>query len=165
VYFGGETFIHFDPRYVQNLNDNPIPEDQKPFINARIGGTLIDFDDFVTNEDSYSAYTRNTVKGRVGDQNPSHNNSISMLWNTGNAQVLDWQALTCSYDNSTCYHAKTVPVIKQVSSHNGYTTGGQHLTIIGWGFNSPNITAIVDGVPCKVIKYQKDQFTCEIGIA
>lgn len=164
VYHGGETYVHFDPKYTQNLNED-LATDEMQFINAKIGGARMDFEESVANDKKFSSWRRNTIRGRVGDQSPAENHEISMLWESGNSHVLDWSALHCSYDNSSCYYAKTVPVIKEVSIHEGFTSGGQSLTVKGWGFNSPNIDAKVDGVPCEVTAYQKDQFTCEVGAA
>lgn len=33
----------------------------------------------------------------------------------------------------------------------------------GYGFNSKNIDAKVDGTPCKVTTYNQDSFTCKTG--
>lgn len=59
----------------------------------------------------------------------------------------------CLPDN-TCYKAKSVPTIKSMSSHSGYSTGGKTLTITGYGFDSkiglPSIT--IDGVECPILK-------------
>ena len=137
-------------------------EEQKPFINAKVGGALIDFDDFVTFETTYGAWVRNYATGIVGDQLPSKSQDISMLWETGQASQVMHEVLHCSYDNSTCYQAKTVPVIFGMNAHTGYKTGGSNLTVFGKGFNSPNIHATVDGQNCTVTRYNKDSFSCEV---
>jgi len=95
-----------------------------PFINAKIGESLLDFENSVDFEDNYSNWHRNNIKGRVGDQKPSSNHSISMLWETGNAKILEGEAFHCSYANTDCYQAKTVPVIFGIDHTSGYTTGG-----------------------------------------
>ena len=56
----------------------------------------------------------------------------------------------CDYSNTTCYIAKGVGVITSINATQGYVTGGQLITVYGNGFNSNNISAIVDGVPCDV---------------
>jgi hypothetical protein len=73
-----------------------------------------------------------------------------MLWEVGHAKVSEVQAKHCSYDMSKCYYAMNVPVIFNISSHIGYTSGRQNLTIHGYGFNSPKTTVKVAGVDCKV---------------
>jgi len=81
------------------------------FINFKIGGALMDFETFVDYDHQYSKWYRNHISGRVGDQLPNANNDINMLWEVGNANIQPIESVTCSYDNSTCYQAKTVPVI------------------------------------------------------
>lgn len=69
----------------------------------------------------------------------------------------------CEYDNEVCYTARSVPVIYEVSSDTTYTTGGQNLTVHGYGFNSENIEATVDGEPCEVTSYSETSFSCQVG--
>jgi hypothetical protein len=102
VYFGSTTNLWFDPKGTMGLIVDLI-EEQKPFINAKVGGALIDFDDFVTFETTYGAWVRNYATGIVGDQLPSKSQDISMLWETGQASQVMHEVLHCSYDNSTCY--------------------------------------------------------------
>lgn len=58
--------------------------------------------------------------------------------------------LRCSFDNSTCYKAKILGVINSISADQGYKTGGQLLTIKGYGFDSENLDVKVDGIQCSV---------------
>jgi len=85
-----------------------------------------------------------------------------MLWEVGYAMVSETESTHCSYDNQTCYQAMNVPVIFNMSSHVGYTSGSQNLTIHGHGFNSDNITVTVDGVPCTVTNTQVESVSCEV---
>jgi len=87
---------------------------------------------------------------------------IQMMWETGKAHVNPATALHCSYDNSTCYQAKSVPVIFETSSNIGYTTGGMNLTIKGYGFIKGKIDAKVDGQDCVVTSQYEDSFNCEV---
>lgn len=116
VYFGSKTHLWFDQKATGTLITD-VPDGQKQFIYAKVGGSLIDFDDFVTFEKTWSYWERNYATGIVGDQKPSKNHDIQMLWETGNAMQQAQEILHCSTDNSTCYKAKTVPVIFDVSSH------------------------------------------------
>ena len=68
----------------------------------------------------------------------------------------------CEYDNEVCYKARSVPVIYGVSENTTYITGGQSLTVTGYGFNSENIDATVDGVPCTVTSYSETEFKCQV---
>jgi len=62
-----------------------------------------------------------------------------MEWYTGQAAHVKGEINHCSFDGKTCYKAKTVPVINSISSNEGYTTGGQSLTIKGHGFDSNTV--------------------------
>jgi len=84
------------------------------------------------------------------------------MWETGQAGVMDHKMLHCSYDNKTCYQAKTVPVIHELSSNTGYMSGGQNLTVTGYGFESGKITAKVGELPCEVTSYDKTAFSCTV---
>jgi len=70
---------------------------------------------------------------------------------------------TCSYDNQTCYKLKTVPMISEIDFDSGYSTGGQNLTIHGYGFQSGDIEVEIDGVMCEVTKYDRYSVSCNTG--
>jgi hypothetical protein len=69
----------------------------------------------------------------------------------------------CEFDNEACYQVRSVPVIYDVSESTTYITGGQNLTVTGFGFNSENIEATVDGEPCTVTSYSETSFSCKVG--
>ena len=69
----------------------------------------------------------------------------------------------CSFDGTTCYKVKTLAVINSISATSGYTTGGQTITVNGFGFNSKSIDVKIDGTSCKVTAYYQDYFTCITG--
>lgn len=164
VYQDSETLLYFDPKSTTSLIPaSDLLSDEMAFVNAKIGGALLDFEFNVDFEDTYSHYHKNSVKGRSGDQPPSAQHDISMLWEIGNSKINHGEALHCSYDNSTCYYAKTVPVIHDMTTNTGYTTGGNVLNVTGWGFRSPNITATADGKACTVLEYSEAWFTCEVA--
>ena len=87
---------------------------------------------------------------------------LKMLWEVGWANVAQGESLHCTYDNQTCYKALNVPVIFNMSSHEGYTSGYQNLTIHGYGFDSNNISIAVDGYECIVKSYRMDSVSCEV---
>jgi len=161
VYFDSETTLIVDPKATPSLIEDLQP-DAKHFINAKIGGALMDFESTITHETSYSHYYRNHIKGRVGDQNPNEDHSVSMLWETGNTQLQPAEALHCNVAEDKCYKAKTVPVIHDMSSHEGYITGGQSISVKGHGFNSGEIDAKLDGVDCVVTSKTDKEFTCNV---
>jgi IPT/TIG domain len=88
-----------------------------------------------------------------------------MLWEIGLSKILASQATHCSYDNSTCYISKTVPVIYNISANEGYYTGGQYLTVKGYGFSKGTIDTKVDGVNCQVVNRKEEEFTCRLDAA
>ena len=82
-----------------------------------------------------------------------------MLWETGASMIQPVEATHCTYDNQTCYQARTVPVIFNMSSNTGYKTGGQNLTVQGYGFNG-DISATLDGVACTITRSSDFSFSC-----
>ena len=122
----------------------------------------MDFEFLVDHDDSVSGWRRQFFKGRIGDRPPSHDDKVTMLWENGQSKSVHTEMLHCAYDNSTCYEAKTVPVIHDISSTTGYTTGKQILTVKGHGFNSENIVAKAAGQDCIVLEKENTQFTCEV---
>lgn len=58
-----------------------------------------------------------------------------MKFLSGNALQMSSSMIRCDYSNSTCYSAKVVAVINSIDASTGYTTGGQLLTINGYGLN------------------------------
>jgi len=154
--------VHFDPKSTTNLIES-LATDEMPFINTKIAGALMDFEDHVESTVYFSHWWENTVRGYVGDQVISPNQAVTMLWETGHAIKHLTRNWHCSYDQSECYEAKTVPSISSVGEHTGYLTGGQNLTIKGSGFATGDIAATLDGVECEVTSRGKDQFCCTVG--
>ena len=122
----------------------------------------MDFEFSVDYETSFSAWYPNGARGKVGELPIGNNDSIKMLWEVGYAGEAQQQITHCHFDNSSCYKVKAVPVIFNISSNTGYTSGGQNLTIYGHGFNNDNISVTVDGANCKVSYYRDDSVSCEI---
>lgn len=103
VYFESLAQIRFDPKLTGNYITG-LKDDELPFINARIGGALLDFEGFVDNESVIHANNPyNFVKGQVGELLPTLSTNVSMHWETGQSWVKPVQSLTCTFDNSTCY--------------------------------------------------------------
>lgn len=144
IYPEADVQLWMNPMSVPNLISN-LKSDDKPFINAKVGGTLLDFEDYVDGNSWYKVNGGYWVKGKVGELPIVDDMNVTMLWETGLSHLHPVKSLTCSFDNSTCYHAKSVPVIYSISSNQGYSTGGMNLTVKGYGFNSENIDAKVDG--------------------
>ena len=123
VYADADVQLFMNPMSVPNLVSG-VKSDDKAFINAKIGGMNLDFEEY---EDGYTWYNANSnywLKGKVGELPANDDLNVTMLWETGLAHVPPVESLTCSFDNSTCYRAKSVPVIYEISSNTGYSTGG-----------------------------------------
>jgi hypothetical protein len=75
------------------------------------------------------------------------------------------ESLHCEATGEACYRAKTVPVIHDMTSNSGYITGGQSITVTGYGFDSENIDAKLDGVDCVVRDQSNEGFTCDVQSA
>jgi len=86
-----------------------------------------------------------------------------MLWETGYAIHDEISMKQCNYDASECYTAKSVPAIYSIDQKEGFVTGGQVITVKGFGFGSGTIKPTLDGVACDVLTQKSDEFTCRAG--
>jgi hypothetical protein len=161
VYFGSQTSLTFDPKGTMGVITGLL-SDELPWINVKIGGALLDFDEQADFDIAINNWNVNIISAIVGDQPISPSQPVNMLWETGQAETKHHKMLHCSYNNQTCYYAKTVPVIYGLSSNTGYISGGQNLTVNGYGFASGNIVAKIGDLECKVTSYTKDQFSCTV---
>ena len=66
------------------------------FINAKIGGSLIDFEFNVDDETTYSSYYRNRARGQVGELPIGESYNITMQRETGQANILRQEATHCT---------------------------------------------------------------------
>lgn len=110
VYAGSENSILFNPKAVLTLIQD-IRADDTAFINAKVGGSLIDFEGFVDETTTYGDWRRNNLRGIVGQLANSKNEKLSMMWEVGRANPAENEIQTCSFDNKVCYETKVVPVI------------------------------------------------------
>jgi hypothetical protein len=76
-----------------------------------------------------SAYNLNQVLGNVGQIGPNASTDANLLFEAGNSLYYDSTMLRCDYTNTTCYRAKSVPVINYIDNLDGYTTGSQTINI------------------------------------
>lgn len=65
VYNGAEVDFHFDPKN-KFIYDDQL-EERKPFVNAKIGNALIDFDGYVDENTPVYGHNLNNVRGKVTD--------------------------------------------------------------------------------------------------
>lgn len=68
----------------------------------------------------------------------------------------------CDFNNTNCYQAKSLPVIFDISENVGYTTGGQNITVKGYGFDVGNVHAVIDGKNCTVTSTSRYEFDCTL---
>jgi hypothetical protein len=137
VYPDSDVAFWIDPRRAQERRSTTLPE--FPWTEVRLNGYGVDFEGFVEEDTTLSAWNKNQVRGRMGAITPNASVDVSFRFRVGYAQHMDHTLLKCSYDNSTCYKVKAVAKIDSISASEGYKTGGQLLTVKGYGFNSDNI--------------------------
>jgi hypothetical protein len=128
-----------------------VASDDLPFVNAKIGLANIDFEGYVASDVGFRGWYNNNVKGIVGDQKISNNLDVRMTWETGFAIHDEISMQNCDYAGTTCYTAKTVPAIFSIDQKKGYLTGGQVITVKGFGFGEGTIKPTIEGVECKVL--------------
>ena len=113
IYHESYADFWFDPKSTTNLIQG-LSTDEMPFINARVSKALIDFEFNVDHDTWFSHWNKNRIRGQIGELPIAKNHSLSMMWETGKAHVLDTHSKYCNFDNSSCYHARTVPVVFDV---------------------------------------------------
>jgi hypothetical protein len=83
VYNGAHVQFWFDPKSTQSLVTDLL-SDELPFINAKIGGSLVDFENTVNDETTFTGWQRhNKVVGKVGEQSISSDQNVTMMWEVG----------------------------------------------------------------------------------
>jgi len=162
VYQDAEVQLIFDPKSIMNKIKD-VASDDLPFVQAKIGLANINFEDYVRSDQGFRGWYNNPVRGIVGDQKISKNLDVKMLWETGYAIHDPVSMKSCNYDASECYTAKTVPAIYSIDQKESYTTGGQVITVKGFGFGRGTIKPTIDGVDCTVLSQSSDAFTCRAG--
>lgn len=106
------------------------------------------------------------MKTRAGDQHPGKGEP-EIRFRVGNAFLRE-SSKHCNFAGDDCWYVKTHPKIDSISSTTGYTTGGQTLTINGWGLKGTTLADVevtVDGVACKVMSSTLEKITCKTGAA
>jgi len=60
-----------------------LDSDEYPFINVKLGGSLIDFEFNVDDTTFFANHRSNHATGQIGELPPGSNYNISMMWETG----------------------------------------------------------------------------------
>jgi hypothetical protein len=101
-----------------------------------------------------------------GDQHPG-NHIPEIRFRVGNAYLRE-SAKHCNFTGNDCWYVKTHPKIDAISHTAGYNTGGQELTITGWGLKGATLAdtkVTVDGVACTVTSATMEKVKCVTGAA
>lgn len=101
VYSDSWVQMWFDPKSTNSLIEE-LQDDEMAFINAKVGGQLIDFEETVTSEDSFNGYggiAAVVTTGQVGEVLPGQHLEMSMLWEVGQTYTDGAMMTHCSYDN------------------------------------------------------------------
>jgi dissimilatory sulfite reductase (desulfoviridin) alpha/beta subunit len=94
-----------------------------PFVNGKIGESIIDFEDTIYFDTIWTSYSRGHARGRITDTVRGYGEP-SFLWDIGRALQQEAEIKHCTFDMKECYKAKVVPVIYDISMREGYITGG-----------------------------------------
>ena len=146
------------------MNSDVITSEMDPVVHIKFSGTRTDYEGFIDYETRMTHYTVAGLMTRAGDQLPG-NSEPEVRLRVGNAYLRE-SAKHCNFAGDDCYYVKTHPKIDSISATDGYITGGQTITLTGWGLKGEtiaNVTVTVDGVPCKVLTSTLEQITCETG--
>ena len=147
--------------------ESVIRADADPVDFIKFSGTRTDSEGLFDNETRLSSYTVGDLATRSGDQHPGEQ-IPEVRFRTGNAFLRE-TSRHCNFAGDDCWHVRTHPKIDGVSAGSGYTTGGQELTISGWGLKGTNgvddVEVLVDGVSCDVKSSTLETITCVTGEA
>ena len=144
------------------MNSDVITSEMDPVVHIKFSGTRTDYEGFIDYETRMTHYTVAGLMTRAGDQLPG-NSEPEVRLRVGNAYLRE-SAKHCNFAGDDCYYVKTHPKIDSISATDGYITGGQVITLTGWGLKGEtiaNVTVTVDGVACKVLTSTLEQITCE----
>lgn len=136
-------------------------DDADPVDFIKFSGTRNDFEGLFDAGTRLSNYRVNNLHSRSGDQHPG--NSIpEVRFRVGNAFLRE-SSKHCNFAGDDCWYIKTHPKIDNVSAASGYITGGQELTITGWGLKGESLAdveVLVDGAPCSVTSSTLEEIKC-----
>jgi hypothetical protein len=102
LYYESYTEVWYDPKSTTHLIRD-LKSDEMAFVNTEIGGSKLDFEQFVDYETSIGWWRDNKVRGQVGEMPIGHDKDIKMLWEVGYAAVKETESTHCNYDMTRCY--------------------------------------------------------------
>lgn len=146
--------VYFDQLMQFNLNiksvHTTINNGKIPITNLKIGKTMLDYEDTITSKTRLPAWSTGFLQAKVGDQAVSKSDEPLVKFKVGNAVNMG-TGKTCNWKGDDCYSVRTHARIDSISKNKGKTSGGQKLTIKGYGLDSPTSSVKVDGVDCEII--------------
>ena len=101
VYLDSFTQLWFDPKYAAGLQTD-LKENEMAFVSARIGPSVMDFENTVTSEDTFTGYNgfaSESVIGKVGELPVGQSHDITLLWEVGKSYTGHDSMTHCTYDN------------------------------------------------------------------
>lgn len=119
------------------------PADEWPFREIKLDQTFVqwtngDFDGgTVSQETRLPGYSRGTIEAIVGNQVPAKNSEPKLMFYPGYAYNLP-SSKSCNFVGDDCWTVRSHAKIESISDNSGFITGGQSLTIRGWGLRSKN---------------------------
>ena len=164
VYF--EQLVSFILNPQATNDNNVIGADYDPVVFIKLSGTRADAEGYYDSSVRLANYRLGTLKSKAGDQKPGKQ-IPEVRFRVGNA-FLRQSAKHCNFAGDDCWFVKTHPKIDSISTTDGYTTGGQTLTIRGWGLKANSIDDVkitVDGVPCTAKSHEQDYIVCVTNAA
>jgi IPT/TIG domain len=161
LYSGLNIVFYLDPRNAQEKKSPTLPE--LPWTEVHLNGYGVDYEGFIDETTILPSWQKVQVRGVMGAIEPSNDVNVEYRFRVGYAMHMEHSMTRCSYDNSTCYKAKAVARIDSIDATEGYTTGGQTLTVNGHGFNGDEFEVLIDGIPCRVFENDVHHFKCITG--
>lgn len=155
---GSELFFHIDAKSA----GSETPETQPPYRSIKMGQYLLDTEDIIEDEDRLNPWAHDTQYAIMTDGASMNSTEPKILFWNGLAMVMR-TATHCNFANDDCWVVRVHPRIDSISYNEGYTTGGQHITIKGNAFNGTNINVMVGDVECSVTDSSLDYIKCVTG--
>ena len=141
-------------------------DDADPVDWIKFGGTRNNFEGLFDSEWRMSGYRVSALPTYSGDQHPG-NSVPEIRFRVGNAYLRE-SAKHCNFAGDDCWYVKTHPKIDSISKTTGFNTGGQELTITGWGLKGATLAdtqVTVDGIACTVTSVTMEKVKCVTGTA
>jgi hypothetical protein len=164
VFFDQQLTVLLNP---QAANENwAIESDYDPVVHIKLSGTRADAEGLYDYQTRLESYRLGHLKTRAGDQHPGKQ-IPEVRFRVGNAYLRE-SSKHCNFAGDDCWYVKTHPKIDSISATDGYTSGGQTMTISGWGLKGESVddvTVTIDGVPCTVKTTTLEEITCVTGAA